>query len=296
MEYLRPSTWNDAVAMKTEHPSAVPINGGTDLMVEINFARRRPEALLDLSRLGELKDWKKCNGEVELGAGVTYTRIIEELSAELPALAAASRTVGSPQIRNRGTAGGNLATASPAGDAHPPLLAAGASVRAESMRGVRDIPVGGFFTGPKRHCLEPDELIRSIIVPAARGPQQFSKAGARNAMVIAVASFALALDLRGRKVGTGIGAAAPTPVQAAEAQAYLEQELETGGYWDDRRPLPPGIRERFGGLVASAASPIDDVRGAARYRIHALRIMAGRTLGWAWEEACRAGKGGGGAG
>ena len=296
MEYLRPLTWNDAVAMKTEHPSAVPINGGTDLMVEINFARLRPDALLDLSRLDELKEWGKRNGSVELGAGVTYTRIIEELSAELPALAVASRTVGSPQIRNRGTVGGNLATASPAGDAHPPLLASGAEVRAESMRGVRGIPIDGFFTGPKRHCLEPDELIRSVIIPAARGPQQFSKVGARNAMVIAVVSFALALDLGGRRVGTGIGSAAPTPIEAARAQAYLEKQLEAGGYWDDRRPLDPGIGERFGDLAASAASPVDDVRGAARYRIHALRIMARRTLGWAWEEARRAGKGGGVAG
>jgi len=282
VDYLRPRTWQDAVALKTEHPDTVPISGGTDLMVEINFARRRPSSLLDLSHLGALRRWTKSNGEVELGAGVTYTDVLEDLRHDLPALAIASRTVGSPQIRNRGTIAGNLATASPAGDAHPPLLATGATVRIESMRGVRDVPIGGFFTGPKRNVLEPDELIRSVVVPRARGPQQFSKVGTRNAMVIAVVSFALALDVPGRRVGTGIGSAAPTPIEAIEASAYLDRELARGGYWEDHRELAPGVVDRFARLVASAARPIDDVRGPAGYRVHALRVMARRTLCWAW--------------
>lgn len=285
MDYLRPRTWRDAVALKTENPEAVPICGGTDLMVEINFAERRPAALLDLSHLSEPKGWRRRNGAVELGAGVTYTRIINELGAVLPGLAIASRTVGSPQIRNRGTVGGNLATASPAGDAHPPLLATGATVRAESMRGVRDIPIGEFFVGPKRSALEPDELVRSVVVPVARGPQQFSKVGTRNAMVIAVVSFAVALDLGRRSVGTGIGSAGPTPLEASEAADYLNRELTGGGYWEEHRPLPRCVVDRFSELVASAASPIDDVRGVARYRTHALGVMSRRTLTWAWEAA-----------
>ena len=251
-------------------------------MVEINFARRRPPSLLDLSHLDDLKGWRRCNGTVELGAGVTYTDILEHLSGDLPALAIASRTVGSPQIRNRGTIAGNLATASPAGDAHPPLLATGATVRIESMRGVRDVPIGGFFTGPKRNVLGPDELIRSVLVPTARGPQQFSKVGTRNAMVIAVASFALALDVPSRHVGTGIGSAAPTPIEATDAAAYLDHELARGGYWEDYRELPAGMVDRFAELTAAAARPIDDVRGSAPYRVHALRVMAGRTLRWVW--------------
>ncbi len=282
MDYLRPCTWQDAVALKTENPAAVPISGGTDLMVEINFARRRPPSLLDLSHLDELKGWRRSNGTVELGAGVTYTDVLEHLSHDLPALTIASRTVGSPQIRNRGTVAGNLATASPAGDAHPPLLATGATVRIESMRGVRDVAIGDFFTGPKRNVLEPDELIRSVLIPAARGPQQFSKVGTRNAMVIAVVSFALALDVPSRHVGTGIGSAAPTPIEAREAAAYLDHELARGDYWEDHRELPSGVVDRFAGLVAAAARPIDDVRGPARYRVHALRVMARRTLCWAW--------------
>ena len=282
MDYLRPRTWQDAVALKTENPAAVPINGGTDLMVEINFARRRPVSLLDLSHLDVLRRWEKSNGTVELGAGVTYTDVLEHLASDLPALALASRTVGSPQIRNRGTIAGNLATASPAGDAHPPLLATGATVRVESMLGIRDVPIGRFFTGPKRNVLEPDELIRSVLVPSVRGPQQFSKVGTRNAMVIAVVSFALAFDVPSRHVGTGIGSAAPTPIEAADAAAYLDQELARGGYWEDHRELAAGIVDGFAERVAAASRPIDDVRGPAGYRVHALRVMARRTLRWAW--------------
>ena len=133
MDYLRPRTWRDAVALKTENPAAVPINGGTDPLVDINFDRRRPPALLDLSHLHGLQRWSRTNCTVELGAGVTYTDVVEHLSSDLPALAIASRTVGSPQIRNRGTIAGNLATASPAGEAYPPLLATGASVRLAAM-------------------------------------------------------------------------------------------------------------------------------------------------------------------
>src|SRR6476646_2704784 len=110
--------------MKAAHPEALPIAGGTDVMVEINFDRHRPSAFQDLTRIGELSEWGQDGELLRIGAGVTYTRLIDELGDRLPGLAMASRTVGSPQIRNRGTVGGNLGSASPAGDAHPPLLAA----------------------------------------------------------------------------------------------------------------------------------------------------------------------------
>ncbi|MGI9648984.1 MAG: FAD binding domain-containing protein [Acidimicrobiia bacterium] len=282
MDYLRPSSWDDAIALKTEDPAALPICGGTDVMVEVNFDRVRPGALLDLSHLEEIQGWEIAGDNVRLGAGVTFAEIIGSLADELPGLAKAARTVGSPQIRNRGTIGGNLGSASPAGDAHPPLLATGATVEAESLRGTREIPIAEFFTGVKRTSLQQDELIRSVVVPRATGPQEFSKVGARNAMVIAVASFAIALNGRDRKVGTGIGSAAPTPVSAAAAEEFLEEELTRGGHWEQRTALSPQVLGRFGDLVAGAADPIDDVRGTAKYRRHALDVMAQRALGWSW--------------
>src|SRR3954470_17826434 len=203
MDFLQPTTWQDALALRAERPDALPLAGGTDVMVEINFDRRRPGALLDLGRVAELREWSLVDGRIRLGAGVPYARIIDELGAQLPGLAMASRTVGSPQIRIRGTVGGNLGAASPAGDSHPPLLAAGAVVEvASAARGTRQIPAVEFYTGVKRNALEPDELIAAILVPAASGPQQFSKIGTRNAMVIAVTAFAVALHPDRRAVGT----------------------------------------------------------------------------------------------
>ena len=128
MEFLQPRSLPDALAIKAERPDAVPIAGGTDVMVELNFDRRRPQAIVDLTGVPELAAWDRSDGRVRVGAGVTYTRAIAELAGDLPGLAIAARTVGSPQIRNRGTIGGNLGSASPAGDCHPPLLAVGAEV------------------------------------------------------------------------------------------------------------------------------------------------------------------------
>src|SRR5690349_7563423 len=162
MEFFRPATWADALAIKAERPGARAISGGTDVMVEINFDRSRPEALLYLTGVADLAEWSADGPVIRLGAGVPYTRVIAELGGRLPGLAMASRTVGSPQIRNRGTVGGNLGSASPAGDAHPPLLAAEAEVELASVRGTRRLPLSDFYLGVKRSALEPDELIAAI--------------------------------------------------------------------------------------------------------------------------------------
>jgi CO/xanthine dehydrogenase FAD-binding subunit len=284
MEFLQPSTWTEALQLKSAHPEAMPIAGGTDVMVEINLDRHRPASILDLTRISELNQWGADGEFLRIGAGVTYTRIIGELGARLPGLAMASRTVGSPQIRNRGTVGGNLGSASPAGDAHPPLLATDAVVELASMAGTRRLPVREFFTGPKRNAMKQDELIAAFLVAPAKGPQQFSKVGTRNAMVIAVCSFALSLDPERRHIGTGIGSAAPTPVIADEAERFLEGVLDEGGLWEKPAPVEPSALTRFGELVAAAAKPIDDVRGTAAYRRHALAVMARRSFGWAWDE------------
>jgi CO/xanthine dehydrogenase FAD-binding subunit len=283
MEFFRPATWADALALKAEQPGARAIAGGTDVMVDINFDRSRPAALLDLTGVPELAEWSADGPVIRLGAGVPYTRIIAELGGRLPGLAIASRTVGSPQIRNRGTVGGNLGSASPAGDAHPPLLADDTVVEAASVRGTRDIPIREFFTGVKRSALDGDELIAAVRVPEADGPQQFAKVGVRNAMVIAVCSFAIALHPERRSVGTGFGSAAPTPRPAAGAEEFLAAELAERGLWESRGPLAGSAAEEFGNLVAQAATPIDDVRGTAAYRRHALAVLARRTLAWTWQ-------------
>jgi CO/xanthine dehydrogenase FAD-binding subunit len=285
VDFLQPTTWSDALDARAERPDALPIAGGTDVMVELNFDRRRPGALLDLDRVPELREWHIEDGVVRLGAGVPYARVIERLGAQLPGLAMAARTVGSPQIRVRGTVGGNLGSASPAGDAHPPLLAADAVVEvASAARGAREIPVAEFYTGVKRNALAPDELIAAVRIPAATGPQQYSKVGTRNAMVIAVSAFACALHPDRRAVGTGIGSAAPTPRRAAEAEDFLAGELDSAGLWESRGELPETLARAFGDRVAAAASPIDDVRGSAAYRLHSLSVMARRAVTWAWND------------
>jgi CO/xanthine dehydrogenase FAD-binding subunit len=284
VDFLQPTSLREALEAKAELPEALPIAGGTDVMVELNFDRGRPAAILDLTRVAELAAWDRDDGRCRVGAGVTYSRAIEELAAALPGLALAARTVGSPQIRNRGTIGGNLGSASPAGDCHPPLLATGAEVELVSVAGTRRLPVQEFFTGPKQSALRPDELIAAVHVSVADGPQQFAKIGTRNAMVIAVCSFALALDPEHRRVGTGIGSAGPTPLRAGDAERFLRDVLDEEGLWESRAPLGEAAATRFGDLVGAAARPIDDVRGTAAYRVHALGVLARRALGWAWDE------------
>jgi CO/xanthine dehydrogenase FAD-binding subunit len=284
VEILAPDTWEQALAMKAAQPDAIPIAGGTDLMVALNFDRARPQAILDLTRVPELRDWEADDGRLRIGAGVTYTRLIEELGDRLPGLALAARTVGSPQIRNRGTVGGNLGTASPAGDGLPPLYVSDAEVELASAGGTRRVPVAEFVTGPKRQAAREDELIAAFHLPAATGPQQFAKIGTRNAMVIAVCSLSLAIWPERRAVCACIGSSGPTPIRAGEAEAFIAGVLDEERLWEGRGPLPRAALERFGELVAAAAAPIDDVRGSAAYRRHALSVLARRLLTWAWEE------------
>lgn len=284
MQFLQPTSWAEALEAKAAYPGAVPIAGGTDVMVELNFDKGRPEHLLDLTRVPELTEWTDEDGLVRLGAAVTYARIITELGIVLPGLAMASRTVGSPQIRNRGTVGGNLGAASPAGDSHPALLSAYASIEVASVRGTRVIPSAEFYTGVKRNALEPDELIAAVLIESPSGPQQFAKIGTRNAMVISVAAFGLALHPDRKEIGTGIGSAAPTPRRAIDAERFLAGELDAAGLWESRNAVPESLGREFGDRVREAAAPIDDVRGTAAYRLHSLAVMARRCLTWAWND------------
>ncbi len=239
MDVVSPRTLDEALRLRSEHPGAVPIQGGTDVMVDLNFDRRRPDVLLNLNEVGDLRGWSRENGTLRLGSGLTYSEAMAAPLAEvLPALAEASRTVGSPQIRNRGTIGGNLGTASPAGDALPPLLV-------------------DFLLGPKRSALAGDELIVAVRLTPSGAQQTFMKVGPRNAMVIAVVSLALAADRERGELRASFGSAGPVPGLVV---------------------APLSAADDFPSLVAEAASPIDDVRGTAAYRRHALKILTRRAL------------------
>ncbi len=280
MEVFLPRSLEEALELKAEHPDAVPVAGGTDLWVAVNFGVARPPALLDLSRVGELKLWRADDGRVRLGAGVTFARIERELATFRP-LAEAARSVGSPQIRNRATIGGNLATASPAGDSIPVLAAYGASVVVGSRKGVRSEPWHTFFTGPKRTTLAPDELIVGVEWQQVDAPGSFAKVGTRNAMVIAIAGLCLQLDPAARGVRLALGSVAPTVVRAPEAESFAADAVA----WDEPdRPLPDDAVTEFGRLAADAAHPIDDVRSSAGYRRHAVEVLARRALLWTLDD------------
>ena len=280
MEVFLPRSLEEALELKAEHPDAVPVAGGTDLWVAVNFGRTRPPGLLDLSRVGELKLWRADDARVRLGAGVTFARIEREL-AEFRPLAEAARSVGSPQIRNRATVGGNLATASPAGDSIPVLAAYGANVVVGSRKGVRSEPWHTFFTGPKRTTLAPDELIVGVEWQRVDAPGSFAKVGTRNAMVIAIAGLCLQLDPVARSVRLALGSVAPTVVRAPEAESFAAGAVA----WDEPdRPLPDGAVAEFGRLAAAAAAPIDDVRSSAEYRRHAVEVLARRALLWTLDD------------
>jgi len=276
MEALLARSLEEALALRAAHPEAVPVAGGTDLMVAVNFGRARPPALLDLSRVQELRSWRRENGAVFVGAGMTFARIGRELGEFRP-LVEAARSVGSPQIRSRATIGGNVGTASPAGDAIPVLAAYGAAVVVGSTRGERREAWDAFFIGPKRTTLAPDELVLGVEWQAPDGPGSFAKVGTRNAMVIAIAGLCLQLDLRARTVRLALGSVAPTVVRAPDAEAFAADVVP----WDDpERGLPEEAAAEFGRLAALAARPIDDVRGSAAYRRHAVEVLARRALRW----------------
>ena len=253
--------------------------GGTDLMVDLNFGRKRPERVVAIDRVPELAHLER-NGHVRMGAGVTYTRMLAE-DVGSAALREAARTVGSPQIRNAGTLGGNIATSSPAGDTLPVLAALDAVVVLRSKQGERRVPFAEFMTGPKKNVRRVDEMVVGAEWDDAGPAQTFMKVGTRNAMVIAIAGLALVVDRSRRRVGVGLGSCGPTILRATGAEGFAAAIFEAHG-WD--RHLTPSDAElkEFGRLVAMAARPIDDVRGTAAYRRHVLAVMGERALARVW--------------
>jgi len=262
MEVLRPRSLNEALDALAAHPAAALLAGGTDLMVRANYQSLRPEVVVALRRVPELQE---MDGGF-IGAGVTWSRLI---SAPWPGLAQAARTVGSPQIRTMGTLGGNLGTASPAGDGLPFLAAIEARIEVASRAaGTRSLAWDEFLVGPKRNGLRPGELILGVRLPAPLPErQEFAKVGARNAMVIAIASACLVRSADGA-VRVALGSVGPTPLRARRAEAMISAE---------RHPSP-AARSEFGRLVAEEVRPIDDHRSTAAYRRHASGVIARRLL------------------
>lgn len=265
MSVLVPATVSEAAAVLADRHRPQVLAGGTDFMVEVNFDRRRPEFVVSLHRLDELRTWSRHGDVVRVGAGVTCAELeVADDAAVAPALAQAARTVGSPQIRNAATIGGNLGTASPAGDLLPVLSALDATIHLERHDGSRAVSVHDFLIGPKRNALRDGELITAVEFDASFGPQEFVKVGARNAMVIAVVSVAAVRTERTIRVA--LGSVGPTVIRARAAEDWLAA-----------RGLDPGAADEFGARVAVEARPIDDHRATADYRVHAVKICATRV-------------------
>lgn len=270
-----PTSLDEAVRLLGEHPDAFLLAGGTDAMVEINDGHRRPDdVVIALNRVSDLRSWRHDPdaATVTIGAGVTYTELMQQPIADLlPALAEASRTVGSPQIRNAGTLGGNLGTCSPAGDGLPVLSALDAQVRIVSATGERTISVHELMVGVKRNSLVPGEIIAEIVLPVRTGWQGYAKVGVRNAMVIAVASACLAVDADARRVSIALGSVGPTVIRCPDA----EDQLSSAADWTSGTVTPDAL-SRFGSLVSAASTPITDHRSTADYRRHAVGVLASR--------------------
>jgi xanthine dehydrogenase small subunit len=248
-----------------------PIAGGTDVMVQITGELREPPVrMLDLSRIEALRGIALEQGSLVLGARTTYSEIRRSTLCRehLPALVEAAATIGAAQIQNRGTIGGNVANASPAGDTLPILLASDATILVGGQRGEREVAAADFFTGYRATVLAPDELILQVRFPLPKGRQvRFRKVGTRRAQAISKVMLAVAWRDLGESgwsdVRVALGSVAATPIRAAATEAVLEGAQPT-----------PEVADRAAATLAGELSPIDDVRSTADYR----RTVAARVL------------------
>ena len=269
------TTLAEALSALAAEPTSMVLAGGTDVMVEVNGGHRRPENVIAVGRIPELRTWAHDAGSATLriGAGVTYAELEgDPFLRWVPALSQAARTVGSPQIRHAATLGGNVATCSPAGDGLPVLAALEAVVHLVSATGNRSLAFDAFMTGPKRTALLPGELIESVSMPVFTQWQGYAKVGVRNAMVISNAGACLALDDIGG-VRLALGSVGPTIIRCTEAESFARSVVD-----HDTRSVSDANAVEFGNLAASAARPIDDHRSTAEYRRHAVAVLARRLL------------------
>lgn len=273
MSVIIPQTLAEACVALQDNPQSTLLSGGTDLMVEVNFNHRRPTDVIVLRHIAELSEWtiNHETGTVRIGAGVPYAEMeVGALSLAVPALAAAARTVGSPQIRSAGTIGGNLGTCSPAGDTLPVLSALDAQVHLVSADSQRTLPFSEFMTGPKKNQRLPNEIVAGISVPISNGWQGYSKVGVRNAMVISVASACLAVQ--DDSVRLALGSVGPVILRCPEAEAFINTHLV------QTSTVSLETAKEFGRIAMSESRPIDDHRSTAAYRRHAISVLATRLL------------------
>lgn len=264
-----------------EHADARLIQGGTDLMVEINFNHVKPTTMVSLRDVEELRMIRtNTAGIMTIGSGVPYSVIEgEPVLSAIPALAQAARTVGSPQIRAAGSLGGNLGTCSPAGDTLPVMFALDAMIHLKTLDSGRIVSIHDFMTGVKRSVRKHDEIITAIDFPIVRGWQGYSKVGVRNAMVISVASACLVADHENANVRIALGSVGPTIIRCRESEAWLKstQDLSAG------QSISIDVANEFGRRAAAESSPIDDHRSTAEYRRHAISVLASRLLRKAYQ-------------
>jgi CO/xanthine dehydrogenase FAD-binding subunit len=262
VEITRPTDLAGALHARAADPGADLLAGGTDLMVEVNFGHVRPEHVIALRRIDELAELS----DTRIGAGVTWATLEH---SEHRALAQLSRTIGSPQIRAAGTIGGNMGTASPAGDGLPWLAAVDAEIEVASQaRGTRRVPWADFFTGVKQNALEPDEVIVAAVLPDhVPQNQEFAKIGQRSAMVISTVSACVIRDDDGT-VRVALGSVAPTPIRARQAEALIAENPEPSD----------AVLDEFAKTVSAEVKPITDHRSTELYRRHAAGVLARRLL------------------
>ncbi|MEU3727404.1 FAD binding domain-containing protein [Streptomyces sp. NPDC031705] len=278
-----PASLDEAVAALAAMPAAVPVAGGTDLMAAVNAGLLRPAALVGLGRINEIRGWQYQDGHALLGAGLTHARMGRpDFAALIPALAAAARAAGPPQIRNAGTLGGNIASAAPTGDSLPVLAALEAELVIVGPGGLgdsgvaqREIPVSHLLAG--RDMLRPGELIGFVRVPLLHAPQVFLKATGRTGPGRAVASVGLVLDPARRGVRCAIGAVAPMPLRPLEAEQWVASLID----WDGDRSLAPEALEAFGEYVAAACVPDqgEPVSSGVLHLRRTVAVLARRALG-----------------
>lgn len=279
-DLMRPLTLTSALEMMATLELTQPIAGGTDLVAAYRDLGCKPVHLIDLGLIPELNGIVEEDGDVLIGPTTTHTQILASKVIEetAPALHDAARWIGSVQIRNRGTVGGNICNASPAADTAPPLLVHDAEAQISSLDDDRWVPLQDFFAGPKMTILEPDELLTGLRFPSVKGAgSSFQRIGRRKGFTLSVVNAAIYVERSGDKVREAriaLGSVAPTPMRVTK----VENELRG-------KKMNEELVEQAAQVCVEEAKPIDDVRGTAEYRRDMTAVLVKRSMREAWRRA-----------